>query len=188
MNAPTFRQRALRVLAVLFLVGIWLDGTGTNVDTKILPRPLVFFMQVSALFPLAAHATIDYRADAFVCGKNVWRELDTRAYFPMDPDNKENRFDRVMHFERHNGKTMTALDDYLVESHNTKAHDDGISPDDRIGGVELMSLRIPIPPVGGTLERWTRHPLSDYPRDERHDFYRTPATKISERCGAHYAR
>lgn len=170
-EATTFRTRALRVLAALFLVGIWLDGAGTGIDAAVLPRPLAFFMQVSALFPLAAHATIDYRAEAYVCSKDEWRELDTRPDLPLDPDDKENRFNRVMRFERHNAKTMQALDAFLVDSHNQRGAADGVSPDDRIGGVLLLSLRIPIPPVGGKLEKWMRHPLVDYPKSERHDFY-----------------
>lgn len=172
----------MRVVVALFLVGIWLDGAGTGVDTKILPRPIAFFLQVSALFPLAAHATIDYRAEGYDCRTHLFTELDTRPYFPIDTEDKENRFNRVMRFERHNAKTMHALDDYLVESHDRGNHDDGIPRDDRLGGVRLMSLRIPIPKVGDKLERWSRKPLDAYPESERHEFYRTPPSKIEARC------
>ncbi len=172
----------MRVLVALFLVGIWLDGVGTGIDTRILPRAFAFFLQVSALFPLAAHATIDYRAEGYDCKTHQFSELDTRPYFPIDTEDKENRFNRVMRFERHNGKTMHVLDDYLVDGHNRSAHADGIPESDRIGGVRLMSLRIPIPNVGDKLERWSRKPLSFYPEKERHEFYRTPSSKIEARC------
>jgi len=175
---------ALRVIAGAWLGCVALDGAGCNGPSQILPRPVAFFTQVSVLFPRAAHATIDYRAEAWVCSKQAWVEYDTRPYFPIDPDDKENRFNRAMHFFRENRETMHALDRYLVRSHDDRPGPDGIDAGERIGGVRLMSLRIPIPPVGSSFERYEREPLSHYPEKERKYFYHTPESLRERRCGS----
>jgi hypothetical protein len=162
---------------------VWLDGVGSGIPASVLPRAANYFVQVAALFPRAAVASIDYRAEGFVCGEGAWRELDTRPYFPIDPDDKENRFNRVMHFFRENRKTMTSLDSYLVDNHNSATHEDGIPPGRAIGGVRLLSLRIPLPSPGDRLQRVSRQPLSSYPEDQRKVFYHTPRSKLAERCG-----
>jgi hypothetical protein len=141
------------MLAGAYLLGVWLDGSGTGIPASVLPREANYFVQVAALFPFAALTSIDYRAEGFVCKEGAWMELDTRPYFPIDPDDKENRFNRVMHFFRENRRTMTALDSYLVENHNSAAHEDGIRRDLAIGGVRLLSLRIPLPSPGDRLDR-----------------------------------
>jgi hypothetical protein len=174
---------ALRVLAVAYLLGVWLDAVGSGIPASVLPRAANYFVQVAALFPRAAVASIDYRAEGFVCVERAWKEIDTRPYFPIDPDDKENRFNRVMHFFRENRPTMTALDSYLVENHNSAGHEDGIPSDRAIGGVRLLSLRIPIPAPGDRLERVSRRPLSFYPEEQRKVFYHTPSSKLAKRCG-----
>lgn len=174
---------ALRWLACAYLVGVWLDGTGSTLPALVLPRAVNYFLQVAALFPSAALASIDYRAEGWACADQKWEELDTRPYFPIEPDDKENRFQRVMHFFRQDRRTMHALDAYLVERHRLGGHDDGIA-DRAIGGVRLSSLRIPIPRPGDSLERPRRKPLRDYPEKENHVFYHTPRSTIAERCGA----
>ena len=101
---------ALRVLAGAYLAGVWFDGVGSTLPSHLLPRVPNYFLQVAALFPRAATMTIDYRAEAWVCADRKWEELDTRPYFPLDPEDKENRFQRVMHFFRQDETTMHALD------------------------------------------------------------------------------
>lgn len=172
-----------RALAGAYLTGVWLDGAGTGIPAHVLPRAANYFLQVSALFPVSAVASIDYRAEGYVCGDRAWVELETRPYFPIDPADKQNRFNRVMHFFRENRKTMTALDSYLVENHNSGKFDDGIPRDRPIGGVRLMSLRIPLPSPGTSLERVSRHPLSYYPEEQHKIFYYTPRSSLAERCG-----
>ena len=167
------------MLAVVYFVCIVLDGAGCETPARLLPRPFVFFTQVSVLFPKAAHSTIDYRAEGWSCARKEWVELDTSPYFPIDPDDKENRFNRSMHFFRENKKTMHALDRYLFERTN-RDH-----PDERIGGVRFLSLRIPIPEVGSDFERYKRYPLSHYPESERKHFYHTPESARDRRCGRH---
>jgi hypothetical protein len=177
------KRIALRVIAGAYLAGVWLDGVGSTLPSHVFPRVANYFFQVAALFPRAATMSIDYRAEAWVCADKKWEELDTSPYFPIDPDDKENRFQRVMHFFRQDETTMHALDAYLVERHVSGKGQDGISSDKPIGGVRLLSLRIPLPKPGEPLERNRRLPLSAYPEGERHVFYRTPRSKAAERCG-----
>ncbi|MBV9946680.1 MAG: hypothetical protein JOZ69_07525 [Myxococcales bacterium] len=174
---------ALRVLGAAYIAGVWLDGTGTGVPEKILPRVPNYFLQVATLFPHAATASIDYRAEGFVCADKAWRELDTRPYFPINRDDKENRFYRTMHFLRTNRPTMVALETYLVEQHDAGRADDGIPRDMRIGGVRLSSVRIPIPELGTPIERFKRAPLATYPEAERKVFFHTPRSRLAARCG-----
>jgi hypothetical protein len=178
---------ALRVLAGAYLAGVWLDGVGSTLPSHFLPRVPNYFLQIAALFPRAATMSIDYRAEAWVCADRKWEELDTRPYFPLDPEDKENRFQRVMHFFRQDETTMHALDAYLVERHVSGKGLDGIDSVKPIGGVRLMSLRIPLPSPGQPLERNRRLPLSQYPEEERHVFYHTPRSKLADRCGTSIA-
>ncbi len=174
---------ALRVLAGVYLAGVWLDGVGSTLPALVLPRVANYFFQVAALFPRAATMSIDYRAEAWVCSDKKWEELDTGPYFPIDPDDKENRFQRVMHFFRQDETTMHALDAYLVQRHDSGKARDGIDPDKPVGGVRLLSLRIPLPNPGEPLQRSRRLPLPAYPEEERHVWYHTPRSKAAERCG-----
>jgi hypothetical protein len=183
MPSPPWTRAALQLLAAGYLAGVWLDGSGTTLPSHVLPRTANYFLQVAALFPRAATMSIDYRAEGWVCRDRAWSEIDTRPYFPIDPNDKENRFQRVMHFFRQDETTMHALDAYLVDSHGGP-HDDGIPREAALGGVRLLSLRIPLPKPGDTLERARRRPLPEYPDDERHVFYHTPKSTIAARCSA----
>jgi hypothetical protein len=183
VTAHGVQRVLLRTVAGVYLAGVWLDGVGSTLPSHVLPRVANYFFQVAALFPRAATMSIDYRAEAWVCADKKWEELDTRPYFPIDPDDKENRFQRVMHFLRQEETTMRALDAYLVERHRDGSIPDGIDLDHPIGGVRLLSLRIPLPKPGEALERNRRLPLSAYPEDERHVWYHTPRSKAAERCG-----
>ena len=174
---------ALVTLAGAYLAGVWLDGVGSTLPSTVLPRAANYFLQVAALFPTAATMSIDYRAEAWVCADKKWEELDTRPYFPIDPDDKENRFQRVMHFFREDRTTMQALDTYLVERHLSGKGLDGIDALKPIGGIRVMSLRIPLPKPGEALERSRRLPLTEVPAGERHGFYHTRRSKIAARCG-----
>jgi hypothetical protein len=174
---------ALVTLAGVYLAGVWLDGVGSTLPSTVLPRAANYFLQVAALFPTAATMSIDYRAEAWVCADKKWEELDARPYFPIDPDDKENRFQRVMHFFREDRPTMQALDTYLVERHLSGKGTDGIDPLKPIGGIRVMSLRIPLPKPGEPLERSRRLPLTEVPAGERHGFYHTRRSKIAARCG-----
>ena len=180
------RRWILAGLAAAYLAGVWMDGVGSTLPSSILPRSANYFLQVSALFPYAALASIDYRAEGWVCAENKWEEIDTRPYFPIDADNKENRFQRVMHFYRENRPTMHALETYLIEAHDAGRADDGIPRNVPIAGVRFSSLRIPLPQPGEPLTRSERKPLSEYPESERQLFYHTRRSKLEARCaGVH---
>lgn len=170
-----------------YLVAIFLGSAGSSVPREVLPRPLLYFTQVACLFPRAATHSIDYRVAAYSCRERRFLELDYRRYFPLHPDDKENRYHRLAYFYRRNRNVMRALDDHIVERHN-EATLRGESPDDEIegtiGGILVMSLRIPLPEPGIRVDRYTRTPLADAPREWRKRWYRTPRSLRLERCGA----
>ena len=174
-------------LGSLYLAGVWLEGVGSSIPQAILPRTPLYFLQIAALFPHAAVNVIDYRAEGWLCKEHRWQEIDTRAYFPLDPDDKENRFQRVMHFLRDNRPTMHALDEYIVRGHReTKLErPDGIPEDAQLGGIRVLSLRLPLPTPGSVLERMQRKPLAEYPESVRKNIYHTPESKLASRCGYH---
>jgi hypothetical protein len=178
-----FVRVGLRTIAALYLVGLWLDAIGCTTPSRLLPHALDYFMEVAALFPEASSGAIDYRAEGWVCADARWQELDTRPYFPLDPDDKENRFQRALNFYRDDPAVERALDAYLVERHDAGHDDDGIPRGRAIGGVRFVRVRIPIPPAGSPLERFTRRPLADLPTSEKETLYRTPKARIAERCG-----
>jgi hypothetical protein len=174
---------ALVALAGCYLAGVWLDGVGSTLPSQVLPRVANYFLQVAALFPRAATMTVEYRAEGWVCADRKWEEIDTRPFFPLDPDDKENRFQRVGHFYRQDRPTMNALDEFLVERHLTGQGKDGIDPVKALGGIRLVSLRIPLPNPGEAVVRQHREPLGAIPMNERHLWYHTRRSKIASRCG-----
>ena len=186
---PPRGNTVLRVVAALYLLGILLEGIGCSAPALVLPKPADYFLQIAGLFPVADKSASQYRAEGYVCAERRWQELQTRPYFPLDPDDKENRFQRALQFYWNEKPAMSALDGYLVDRHNAGKGDDGIPRGSAIGGIRILSVRVPIPPPGSQLERYRWRPLSDYPEDERHykGFYRTPPKKVDERCGFHEA-
>ena len=164
----------LGAIAFAYLVTVWLDGVGSNVPAKLLPRPWVYFSQVSALFPYASPVVIDYRAEGWSCAEHAWREIDVRPYFPIDADNKENRFQRGMQFYKQTRPVMRELEDYVV------GHE---SATQKIGGVRFSSLRIPYPKPGERVSEATHKPMSDYPKDQKKVWYWTPSSRRADRCG-----
>jgi hypothetical protein len=166
-------RRALAVVAGLYFVGIFLEAAGAPIY-KVVPRPVLYFLQVAKLFPHAVDVVTEDRAEAYSCGDKTWKELDVRPFFPLRANDKENRFQRAMFFYRHEAKVMHALDDYLVASNNK------VNPP--IGGVLFLSLRIPIPPPGTAQVPYQRKPLSEYPPDVRKYWYRTPTALRRARC------
>jgi hypothetical protein len=174
----TWKRYAVIALAGLYLADVWLDGVGSNAPSKILPRSVLYFGQIAALFPHAGEKQIDYRAEGWVCTERKWVEIDPRPWFPIDFDNKENRFYRAVQFYRENRKVMRALDEYVTTHHNA-AHE----ASKKIGGVRILSLRIPLPPPGTKINPYKREELVKYPEDQRHNWYWTPGSMRRERCG-----
>ena len=176
-------RACIRTLAAMYLVGLWLDAAGCSIPSRVMPHAIDYFMEVAALFPEASGGAIDYRAEGWVCAEARWRELDTRPYFPLDPDDKENRFQRALSFYRDDLQVERALDAYLVQGHNAGRADDGIPRDQSIGGVRFVRVRIPPPPPGGPVARFTRRPLSELSRAEKEFVYGTPKARVGEQCG-----
>lgn len=178
--------RVLPVIAVLYLAAIWLDCATKGVPEKILPRPLAYFAQVAGLFPSAAQFAIEYRAEGWSCRDQRWFEVDTRPDFPIDAGNKENRFERLLHFHREDRVTMRALEQFLIARHNQHALDAaaaGQSPvPPIIGGIRTLSLRIPLGKPGEPGERYERRPLEAYPAEYHKNWYYTPESKRQELC------
>jgi hypothetical protein len=166
---------ALVIVAALYVGTVWLDGVGSTFPAKLLPRPWVYFAQVAALFTTASPRIIDYRAEGWVCADKKWVEVDVRPYFPLDAENKENRFQRVLQFYRKNRTVMRALEDFVMRRYNATASHE-------IGGVRFLSLRIPYPAPGEHVSPYERRPLTEYPKDQRKDWYWTPRSKRAERC------
>jgi hypothetical protein len=176
LNGPGSRRLrlALAALAAVYLAGLWLNAAGAPLE-DVVPRPLLYFMQVARLFPNAVDVTTEYRAEAYVCGERRWVELDVRPFFPIHADDKESRFDRAMFFYHRSPAVMKALDEYLVGASNRAGH----AP---IGGVLLMSLRIPVPRPGQAVAPYRQRPLAEYPPDTRKYWYRTSLDEARERC------
>lgn len=172
----TWRRNGLLFASAIYLAVVWLDAVGSNLPAKLLPRAALYFGQIAALFKWAGEKQIDYRAEGWVCAEKKWVEIDVRPFFPLDADNKENRFYRAVQFYRRDRKVMRALDDYVVRRENARS-------DRKIGGVRFLSLRIPYPPPGSTIQPYARKELATYPEDQRHDWYWTPKSKRHERCG-----
>jgi hypothetical protein len=174
---PPWLHTGATVLAAIYLASVWLDAAGTHLPEHVLPRPALFFVQESALFPRAQPMVIEWRAQGWLCDEQRFSEIDVRQFFPIRRDDKESRFVRAMFFHFQQRKVLAALDQYITRSQNL-AH-----PEQRIGGVMLLSLRIPIPPPGSPVERYHRVPLADYPRDvERKYWYVTASDDRARRC------
>ena len=178
-------RAALAVLAVLYLLGLWLDAIGHDAIDALGAKsalrktlaPVKFFTQVAQLFPRAADMTIEWRAEGYRCATGKFEEIDLRPHFPIHAEDKENRFDRAMFFYHNEHKVLEALDAFIVR------RESALGPDHKIGGVLLMSLRIPIPDVGTPEERYHRVPLDEIPRSiERKYWYTTPVEMREARC------
>ena len=176
-------RRVVMVLAGLYALFVWMDAANLKLDgTKlspdaILPLPVRFFLQEAALFPDAARDAIEYRAEGYLCDAGRFEEIDVRPFFPIQRDDKESRFYRAMFFHRHQKKVLEALDQFIVGQQN-RAH-----PEARIGGVMLLSLRIPIPEPGTPEPRYQRLPLAEYPPEVQRKYWYVTATADREkRC------
>jgi len=140
------------------------------------PRPLLYFAQVAALFPRASVDIIEFRAQGWSCKEHKFHEIDLRPYFPIQRNDKENQFARAEFFYLQNRPAMRALGSYITSHFN---HDHAGAP---IGGVRFLSLREPIPKPGTVFPRFVRRPLSAMPNKERHYWYWTPMSMRRERC------
>lgn len=182
---PLWWRRTLAALAAIFLGAVFLGSAGSSLPREMLPAPVLYYTQVACLFPRAATHTIEYRLSAFSCEQGQFLELDYRPYFPLHPDDKENRFHRLGHFYRRHLQVMRTLEDHIVERHNQQTPGGAVPPDGLagpIGGILVSSLRIPLPEVGERLDRYTPVRATDVPPEWRRAWYRTPLARAQERC------
>jgi hypothetical protein len=191
---PRWFRRGLALLAAVYLAGIFTNSAKINTesprvvdellyypieDPRVLPHWFRYFIQIACLFPHAKPLDIDYRVQGYECSTGLFAEIDTRPYFPIHADDKENRLYRAGHMFRRNNVVMAALDDYLVSRHNARAARGEVEP---IGGILFMSLRIPLPEPGGPVERYRRKPLREFPNKLRKPWYRTDRELQGQRC------
>ena len=175
--APVWLRRVGAVLGVSYLLAVWLGAAGTGLPDRLLPTSLRFFTQVAELFPNAAADSIEWRVRGWRCDLSRFEEVDVRPFFPIRRDDKESRFDRAMFFHHRQRVVLAALDDYITAAQNRAR------PDERIGGVMLLSLRVPIPPLGQAGPRLTWTPLADVPPSvERRYWYTTASDERDQRC------
>jgi hypothetical protein len=170
---PPWLRLALGVAGALYIAGVFIEGAGGHLE-RIVPRPVLFFCQIAALFPRAATHRIEYRAEGLPCHGPAF-EIDVRPFFPIHADDKESRFDRALHFYRNDRPTMEALETYVMDGYNRREQT-------KIGGVLFLSLRIPIPAPGSALPRYERAPLADFPKEQRKVWYATARDVVNRRC------
>ena len=165
------------VLAIGYLAAVWLDAAGVRKVDRALPAPVRFFTQVAELFPRAAENAIEWRVRGWRCDLRRFEEIDVRPFFPIHANDKESRFHRAMFFYYRESRVLEALDTYITAA-QSRSH-----PLEKIGGVMLLSLRIPIPPVGISEPRYERRPISGYPDTvTRRYWYVTGVEAREQRC------
>jgi hypothetical protein len=175
---PPWLRPVLTVLAGVYLVSLFLNGAGSSLPRRLLPRTALYLVQTTCLFPHAARMAIDYRLEGWRCDAGRFEELDVRPHFPVHADDKESRFQRVGFFHRRNRPVMQALERYVLERENA------LQPGRAIGGIRLSSLRIPLPEPGEPVDRWSRRPLGAHPAEQIKHWYYTPRSKRPAQCAA----
>jgi hypothetical protein len=141
-------------------------------------RAISFFTESTCLFPQADVVAQEFRLDGWSCACKAWAPIDPRAYFPIQADDKESRFQRFAYFYKATREAMQALEAWVLDRHD--ATDDGLAG--AIGGIRLTKWTRPIPDPGTDLERYEYRPLTKVPDSERKDLYYTPASKRKARC------
>ncbi|APR84829.1 Hypothetical protein A7982_10178 [Minicystis rosea] len=174
--------------AAIYLLAVFAEAAKSGTAAKYLPAPIAYFTQVAALFPHASRHAIDYRVEAFRCKDGAWIEIDPHPWFPIDADNKENRFYRTMHFygDAHpHRQTLRAIDDFIFTHYNDAVRGNaaaGRGATDPIGGVRFTKVTTPFGNPGEGSARYAKLPLAEYPEGERKVFYYSPESKREERC------
>lgn len=181
---PSWWHAAGIVVGLVYLCAIFLNSSGSRLPRDLLPGPALYFAQVACLFPHAAMFSIEYRVEAYSCEQRQFVPFDHRPDFPVHPNDKENRLHRVAHFYRRNAKVMTALEEYLVERHNSRTVQQRAASTvgGPIGGIAVLSLRVPFPEPGSQVERYRYDPLGPAPLSWRKPWYRTPKTRRETLC------
>jgi hypothetical protein len=171
---PRWLRCGLAGLAALYFIALFHHPTARWL------RPAVFFTEAPGLFPRASAYAIEYRLEVWRCGTG-WEPIDPRPYFPIQPDDKESRLQRLGYFYERNHAVLQALDAYISERHAAGA-DDGVPG--AIGGVRLFKVVRPFPPPGEPVERYQFEPRASVPAAQRRDIYYTQGAVRKKRCGS----
>jgi hypothetical protein len=172
---PRWLRRGLAGLAALYYLALFHHPVAAG-----WLRPAVFFTEATSLFPRASAFAIEYRLEVWRCGGH-WEPIDPRPYFPIQPDDKESRLQRLGYFYERSHTVLRALDAY-ISTHHAAGADDGVVG--RIGGVRLFKVVRPFPPPGEPVERYRFAPLAPVPAAQRRDIYYTPGSERKRRCGS----
>jgi len=143
--------------------------------------PAEFFTEATALFPRASDSAVEYRLEGWSCTTSSWQLLDPRPYFPIQPDDKESRFQRLGHFYYNERPAMVALANYILDGH-AAGIDDGVTG--KIGGIQLIQVLRKVPPVGTPIERYHFDPMAPIPADQRKEKYHTSQSERTRRCNS----
>lgn len=176
---PPWAEIVAGALGVFYLVVLVSGQTKKDPLGPRLPALVQHFVEAPGLFPHAALNIIDYRLEAWSCREQTFREIDPIPYFPMRPDDKENRFRRLAQFYHSNAPILDAFDAWLAAAHDGPHAPDGI--DGPVGGIRLYSLRMAIPPHGEG-ERWNPRPLAELPASVKKLWYQTTLPMRNQRC------
>ncbi|HTA91901.1 MAG TPA: hypothetical protein VK745_20105 [Polyangiaceae bacterium] len=180
---PTWFRRLSVFVAGAFLLELALGSNGWAPIPDADLGPLRLFSEGACLFPDAAEFAIEYRVEGWSCARQRFEALDYRPYFPMHESDKESRFYRVASFYHSNRKVMRVLEAYLLQRHNERvARGEDVQPLGMIGGIRVLSLRIPLPAAGQKIERYHYLPLTAYPDSYRKEWYYTQASRRPELC------
>lgn len=136
------------------------------------------FAECTGLFPNADWVTAkdgvsvvpgakEFRIEGYSCLRKRWEWLDPRPYFPIQADDKESRFARILHYYIEESSkrdpvarpTAHALEDWLIPRHDSGDYDaDGI--DGPIGGIRLSRLIRETGAPGDPVPRYSFDPLA----------------------------
>ena len=137
-----------------------------------------FFTESTCLFPRANVFASDFRLSAWSCAAIHWKPLDPRAYFPIEADDKESRFQRFAFFYQKSRVGMHALEEWIEARHAIT--DDGLTG--AIGGIKLDRWERPIPDPGSRIEPYVYRPLDVLPTEQLKRLYFTAGPERRERC------
>jgi hypothetical protein len=141
-------------------------------------RPAAFFTEATSLFSRASSYALEFRLEVWACGRR-WEPIDPRPYFPIQPDDKESRLQRLGYFYEHNRTVMQALDTYISTHHVAGAADGVTGP---IGGIRLLKIVRAFHGVGQPIERYHFDPFAPVLPAQRRDIYYTPGAERKRRC------
>jgi hypothetical protein len=178
---PRWLRLGLAALAVVYL------GALIHHPESRWVRPAAFFTEATSLFSKANSVVLEFRIEVWACGRD-WEPIDPRPYFPIQPDDKESRFQRLGYFY-FNAKSFTqrdrevarALDSYISMRH-AAGIDDGVAGP--IGGIRVVKIVGPFPIPGERVERYRFDPFAQAPADLRREKYATPASETRRRCAS----